>query len=434
MRSQKRHNVLSRRIKRVSSLLKAQGLEAAMLLSSAAYATRSHDTSYPYRQDSGLFYLTHTLRDDLLLLISTRHAKPILFAPKPNPTRLLWEGEQESPRSIAERIDAELLVVDDPAVQALGALKDTTVLYFQNAPRCASWQIAERLITTPSHRRATFPSHFAHADVILDEMRLYKDAHEIEAIVNAAQITSEALKAAFALALPGRMEVEVAAAFEFGVRAAGAGLAFNTIVASGPNAAVLHYEKCNRQLRRGEMLLIDCGAEYELYAADITRVVPVGGDFTPVQRDIYNIVMSAQSAAIAKIRPGVRYEAVQAAAVRELVIGLVELKVLRGKTSALIEKKAYKPYFPHGIGHALGLDVHDGTRIRLTDGVLQSGMVLTIEPGLYFKDKLKNILPCGVRIEDDVAVTDKGSYVLTSAVPKQIPQVRSLLNGVHAAA
>lgn len=433
MRSTKQHNVLRRRIKRISGLLKAQGLEAAMLLSSAPYATRSHDTSFHYRQDSSFFYLTHSVRDDLILLISTRHNRPLLFAPKPSALRLLWEGEQESPRAIADRIDAELMIVEDPSVQALGALKDTTVLYFQNTPRSMSWQIAERLISTPSHRRGSFPNHFAHADVILDEMRLYKDAIEIEAIVNAAQITSESLKAALALAVPGRIEVEVAAAFEFGVRAAGANLAFNTIVASGPNAAVLHYEKCTRQMRKGEMLLIDCGAEFNLYAADITRVVPIGGSFSPIQKEIYDIVMAAQAAAISKIKPGVRYEAVQSAAVRQLVEGLVDLKVLRGKVSSLIEKKAYKPYFPHGIGHALGLDVHDGSRLRLSNGVLQSGMVITIEPGLYFKDKIRNIPACGVRIEDDVAVTDKGSYVLTSAMPKHHTQVKSLIENVRAA-
>jgi Xaa-Pro aminopeptidase len=258
-------------------------------------------------------------------------------------------------------------------------------------------------------------------------MRLFKEPGEVKLIREAAAITNHALFETMPFVIPGQAESTIAATIEYWFRLQGATTGFNTIAATGPSAATLHYSHQSRALKRGDLLLIDCGAEHRLYSADITRVVPVGGVFSGPSKEVYEIVLAAQKAAIKAVKNNVLIRTVYDAAARELTHGLVSLGVLRGKVSALMAKKAYKPYFPHGIGHSLGLDVHDVGNLRGNNAaVLKSGMVFTIEPGLYFPKKVRNVPACGVRIEDDVLVTARGAEVLSVGFPKETREIESL--------
>jgi Xaa-Pro aminopeptidase len=256
---------------------------------------------------------------------------------------------------------------------------------------------------------------------------MVKDPSEIAHIRKAAEITEGALMHVLPLIEAGTKEREVAAFIEYFYRVHGAEPAFGTIVATGPSAATLHYHSLSRTLKTGELLLIDTGAEFGMYASDITRMIPVGGTTTSELQDLHDIVLRAQMMAIRKIKPGVMMNEVYNAAARELTYGLKYLGILKGSVSQLLKKGAFKAWFPHGIGHSLGIDVHDvspsGPAIPL-----EKGMVVTIEPGLYFQKPTGPLPACGVRIEDDVLVTARGHEVLTrDALPKDLGQVSDLL-------
>jgi Xaa-Pro aminopeptidase len=256
---------------------------------------------------------------------------------------------------------------------------------------------------------------------------MVKDPSEIAHIRKAAEITEGALHHLLPLVEAGTKEREIAAFIEYFYRVHEAEPAFGTIVATGPSAATLHYHALSRSLKKGELLLIDTGAEYGMYAADITRMIPVGGTTTPELRDLHDIVLRAQMVAISKIKPGVLISDVYNADARELTYGLKYLGILKGSVAQLLKKGAFKTWFPHGIGHSLGIDVHDvspsGSSIPL-----EPGMVITIEPGLYFQKPTGPLPTCGVRIEDDVLVTARGYEVLTrDALTKDLDKLSDLL-------
>ena len=416
-----------RRVRRVIAELKASGQAAALLLSSAPPSTRSRDTSHPYRQCSDFYYLTGASSPDLVLLLRA-HGESALIAPEPDEHRIVWEGRpHEDPRAIAQRLGITPIIVRNVRAEVLSRLRQQEALYFQNTPGSVAWNISRELIETSSHLRGAFPRHFVHADALLEEMRLYKEPFEVRLISEAATRTNRALYEILPFVDAGQSEANLAATIDYWFKVQGAVPAFNTIVATGPSAATLHYHALSRKLRRGEMLLIDCGAEYGLYAGDITRVLPVGGVFGDVHGAIYDCVVEAQQAALRKVRHGVRIRAVYDAAARVLTEGLVDLGVLKGKVSSLMNAAAYKPWFPHGIGHSLGLDVHDVGNLRgNNEAVLKRGMVFTVEPGLYFRRKAGHAPPCGVRIEDDVLVEAKGCRVLSAGFPKERAEVEQL--------
>jgi Xaa-Pro aminopeptidase len=257
---------------------------------------------------------------------------------------------------------------------------------------------------------------------------MHKEQYEVDLIRRANEITNEGLLYIAARLDPGLTEAHAARTIEYVFKMNDATTAFGTIVAGGSEAAVLHHRASDRKLKRGEMVLIDCGAEYKLYCGDITRVVPCGGTFSPEQRDVYEVVLAAQKAALKNIRAGVKIAKAYDAAARVMTEGLVALKVLRGKPSELFEKKAYLPYFPHGIGHSLGIDVHDVGNLRGNkEATLEAGMVITVEPGLYFPKKVGKVPACGVRIEDNVLVTAKGCEILSAGFPKEISEIEALV-------
>lgn len=420
--------VFQKRIKRIRRYFEQQRESSAMLVSSAPARIRSRDTCYDYRQDSDFFYLTGIKCRGLSLLISSAIREPILFAPKVSAHEILWEGRPANFAELAEALGARLIISRDIRTDILTHLKSIKNLYYQNVPQSQAWGVTKYIMGLSSSERGTLPSRCHHLDAVLAEMRLYKDETEIQTIKRAAKITAESLHKVAQLIRPGNSEGEIAATIDYWFRMQHATSGFNTIVGAGPNAATLHYTALTRELIDGELLLVDCGAEYELYSADISRVFPINGVFDEMQAELYAIVLAAQRAAISKVRDGVTIKSVFDAAVREITTGLKEVGVLRGKVSNLIARQAYKPFFPHSIGHSLGLDVHDVTSDgQRSEGILKRGMVITIEPGLYFSKRVRRIKPCGFRIEDDVLVTRNGSEVLTPYFPKEIAEVESLL-------
>lgn len=399
-----------------------------LLLGSAPLAVRSRDTHYPYRQNSDFWYLTGLQARDTLLLVGGRNREILLIVPPVNPVRVVWEGPGENLKRIARDLGAELVVSENPEREARARLGGTRTVFTHNIPGSIAWEIAQRLFALPSHERAALPARFAHSDVVIEPLRLYKDRDEVARIQHAAKITAEGIRAILPMIVPGTREADIAAALEYQFIRRGGHAAFRTISATGPSAATLHYESYRRRLRRGELFLLDCGAEYEMYSADITRMFPVGGVFEHPQRMVYDIVLRAQRAALKTVRDGVRVKAVYDAAAKEIAKGLVKLGLARGTPRTLIENGTVKRYFPHGIGHTLGLDTHDVGNFRGNpNAVLRRGMVFTVEPGIYLPKPLGGLPPCGVRIEDDVYVTARGAEILTSEIPKERRDIEELM-------
>jgi len=422
-------NPFKSRIRRVRRMLSAQKKPCALLLSSAPIASRSRDTDYPYRQHSDFYYLTGTRRQGAALLVSSESSIPLLLTRRDDKERVVWEGKAEDVRAIAERCGAQLIGADDPAKEARSRLQGHEALFYQNTPGSIAWRVARELLELPSWRRRGLPASFHHSDLLLEPLRVRKDREELALMARAIEITCSALRGVLPLVSAGATEAEISAALEYGFRLRGGEPAFASIVAAGPSAATLHYEKLGRTLRQSDMLLIDCGAEHEMYCADITRVFPVSGRFRGAQREVYDVVLAAQKAVLRRVRDGVRVDTLYGAAVRVLTEGLVELGVLRGRVSRLIEQEAYRPYFPHSIGHMLGLDTHDLGRMRGDrEAALKKGMVITVEPGLYFARRAGSVPACGVRIEDDVLVTAEGARVLSKGFPKETAEIEAMMD------
>ncbi len=413
------------RIARVQKKLKETG--GVLLLSSAPQCIRNRDTHYPYRQNSDFYYLTGSVERNLALFVSSTEKAPLLFAPKANPQRTVWEGNPEDPKKLARALGAELIVTENPAAEVIRRVKGSPALYYQSFPGNLSLIIAQELMSRPSHERSGMPSSFHPADTILTPMRVHKEEIEVETIRKAASITTAALEEALPYIAPNVPERFLQATIDYWFRVYGGEPAFTTIVGAGASAAALHYEQCTRIAKKSDLILIDCGAEYQYYASDITRVFPATGRFEGATGELYDIVLEAQKAAISKVRAGVKAQAVYDAAARVMSQGLCELRVLRGSASSHFNRKSFLPYFPHGIGHPLGLDVHDVGNLRGNNAAtLEAGMVITVEPGLYFPKAAGKLPACGVRIEDDVLVTKKGCEVLTS-FPKERAEVEELM-------
>lgn len=415
------------RLQRVRRELAKCSGEAALVLGSAKEAHKSRDGTFPYRQNSNFYYLTGSHAPDcVLILYGDRRRSPVLLYPSPDPTRTLWQGAI-SVKKEARQIEASAVPYTDLSKE-LGARLSGVNTVFHGGAHTITWEYMVGLQERAPSPLHSLPTMFAHADNILEALRLRKQPIERRAIQEAIDVTVQALFETVQEIRPKIKEYEVAARVEHGFARHGASPAFTTIVASGSNAAVLHYEQLSAALRSPHMLLVDCGAQHHMYCADITRVFPVSGSFKDVHAAVYDTVLEAQRAAIAKIKPGVRIAEVYNAAAKVITEGLKDLGVLRGSTRRLFDEGAYRPYFPHGIGHGLGLDVHDIGPWRTTQNVtLEEGMVLTIEPGMYFPKKVNSIPACGVRIEDDILVTKHGCKVMTDLFPKTREDIEQLM-------
>ncbi|MEA2626811.1 MAG: Xaa-Pro aminopeptidase [Candidatus Binatota bacterium] len=394
----------------------------------APSAIRSGDTEYPYRPDNDILYLTGFAEPETVCLLD-RDTEPhfTLFVRPRDPERETWTGRRFGVEGARERFGAEAAYAIDGFDDVFRKLLDQRRHLFYAFARNETFnqRILDHVRASQASRARTGFAALtivAPADV-LHEMRLRKSAEEVEHMRRAAGITAVAHREAHAATRPGTNEHEVEAVLAFAFRRlGGTGPAYPPIVASGDNATILHYTENSRRMEDGDLLLIDAAAEYEGYCADVTRTFPVGDRFTPEQRAVYDVVLDAQKQAIERIRPGVRFDDVHDAALHVLVDGLRDLGVIDTSREEAIEKLAYRPFYMHRTSHWLGMDVHDVGKYREGEQsrALEPGMVLTVEPGLYFGAgaPAERYAGIGVRIEDDVLVTQSGHDVLTAAIPK----------------
>jgi Xaa-Pro aminopeptidase len=408
------------------------------IVPTAPERARNRDTHYPYRFDSHFYYLTgFTEPEAVLVIVAGPSPKSILFCRDKNPEREIWDGFRYGPEAARAAFgfdEAHSIDQLDALVPELIADRDT--LYCRLGAdaawdaRLTGWlnRVRERARTGVAAPTAVTDLH-----ALLDEMRLVKETGELALMRRAAGITAGAHRRAMHAARPGRAEFEIEAELLHEFRRHGAQApAYTPIVASGARACVLHYVRNDGVLRDGELLLIDAGCELDGYAADLTRTFPVGGRFSGPQREIYDLVLAAQASAIAEVKPGNRWDAPHRAAVKVLAQGLIDLKLLSGTLAEVIETEAYKKYYMHRTGHWLGLDVHDAGDYKRGGEwrAFAPGMVLTVEPGCYIRDGEgvpERFAGIGVRIEDDVAVTDAGAEVLTRDAPKTPSDIEAWL-------
>lgn len=414
------HNYRAR-IQKVLATLKTSGTHQALVVSSNPSAIKSADQHHTYRANSDLFYLTGITAPDVTLVVRTSESpNVIIVAPTKDPVRILWEGPQPSLKGFATKAGATLLLSKDVRKSVRELLRGTEVVYTQGFTGTVSASVRSEISRLTGEAPKNSPHTVGSAETFLAPLRLVKSASEIAAIREAGEVTGEVLHAVLPLLEPGSSEREVGALIDYYYRLCGGCPGFETIVAAGPSAATLHYHTLTRSIKDGDMVLIDTGIELGLYNADITRTIPVG-TISEAQGVMYDSVLRAQYAAIKKVKHNALIRDIYLAAAKELTIGLKEVGILKGQLSTLVSKGAYKPYFPHGIGHSLGIDVHDVGGLRGNqEARLQKGMVFTIEPGLYLPKATKHLPACGVRIEDDVVVTASGCINLTEKVfPKE---------------
>ncbi len=410
-----------------------------LVVPAAPVFIRNNDVEHAYRQDSDLYYLTGFDEPDSVLVLREGATGPetILFVRPKNPEREIWDGYRAGVDGARADFGADVAHPIDELDRLLPDYLDNVRRLHYRIGRDHAFDArvltAIDVVRTRARRGVDAPTEIVDPGTIVHEMRLRKDAHEISLMRRAAEITGRAHRAAMEAARPGRFEYEVEAEIERAFRAGGSRRpAYESIVGSGPNATVLHYRSNSRRMEEGDLLLIDAGCEYEYYASDVTRTFPVSGRFTPPQRALYDVVLRAQKAAIGAVQPGATVDQVHDVALRELVAGLVAVGLLEGPVEARIEDGAYRAFYMHRTSHYLGMDVHDvgayfvGGEKRL----LEPGMVITVEPGLYVgqgsaaPEAFRGI---GIRIEDDVLVTEGGHENLTAHIPKEPDEVEAIL-------
>ncbi|MEX2241248.1 MAG: aminopeptidase P N-terminal domain-containing protein [Burkholderiales bacterium] len=408
------------------------------VIPTAPERARNRDSHYPYRFDSYFYYLTGFAEPEaVLVLVGGAAPRSILYCRERNPERETWDGFRYGPEGARERFgfdEAQASAALEEAMPKL--LADRPALWYPVGAdaewdaRAMRWLNAVR-----AGARAGIAAPQALHDVRapLDDMRLLKDAHELALMRRAAAISAAAHRRAMLAARPGAREYEVEAELLHEFRRSGAQHpAYSPIVAGGANACVLHYVQNDAQLDEGALLLIDAGCELEGYAADITRTFPVNGRFGGAQREVYEIVLAAQRAALDQVRAGNAWNEPHDTAVRVLAQGMLDLKLLSGSLDEVLEKETYKRFYMHRTGHWLGLDVHDAGDYKRGGAwrTLAPGMTLTVEPGLYIRaadDVPERLRDIGVRIEDDVLVTAGECEVLTAAAPKAIAEIEALI-------
>jgi len=417
----------------------AMGPDAIAIFRGASMVPRSRDTEYPFRQDSDFWYLTGFDHPNAIALLRTDGGPEYtLFVEPRNPELEIWTGYRPGVEGAREDYGADEAY---PESEFLGQLPDIV----RRARRIHhvlghAAEIDRAITSTLDGMRLRSRNVGAPADAIADprsivhEMRLHKEPAELDIMRRASAISREAHAAGARLARGGTYEYEVQAMIEYTFRRLGArGPAYTTIVGGGNNATVLHYVTNSEKLQDGEMMLVDAGCELEGYASDVTRTYPIGGRFSAAGRAIYDVVLAAQRAGIAQCAPGKTLADVHAAAVRTIVEGLVDLKLLSGERDELIEKEAYRRFYMHKTSHWLGLDVHDVGNYGV-DGnhrSLEPGMVFTVEPGIYLAADAEDIQAefrgIGVRIEDDIAITEDGCENLTEAIATDPKDVEALV-------
>lgn len=411
-----------------------------VILFAAPTQVRSNDTDFPYRQNSYFYYLSGFLEANSALILDGKTGNSILFCREKNVEMEIWDGFLYGPAAAREvfGFDAAYEMGDFDSVLAdvLAGAAALHALWGKNVQQdgrlLALWEQSKK-----GGKNLQAALSLLDVSVRLDAMRLVKDADEIALLNEAGRISAlghiQAMKTVKQMQYEYQVEAELLHTFlSYGARA----VAYESIVAAGTNACTLHYVKNNAHLQPGELLLLDAGAEYQGYAGDISRTFPINGKFSAPQRDVYEIVLAAQLAAIEKIKPNVPWQTVSNAALTVLAQGLIDLKLLKGSLNGVIESGAYQRFYMHGVGHWVGMDVHD-VGGRWLDGkpiLLQAGMCTTVEPGLYIKaaeDVPAALGNIGIRIEDNVLLTAFGCDVYTAAVPKEVDEIEALIGTNH---
>ena len=424
--------------RRRKQLMRMVGHDGIAILPAAPIRMRSRDVEYRFRQDSDFYYLTGFAEPDSVVVLAPGrdNGEYILFCRERNPDKELWDGRRAGPDgAISDYAADDAFPIDDiddilPGImESCSRVYYTMGLYSEFDTRIADWVNSLR---SREIRGVHTPQEFVALDHLLHDMRLYKSRAEITAMRKAAKVAVRAHTRAMQAARPGLFEYEVEAEFADEFRRNDAWMSYSPIVGGGANACTLHYVENRDQLVDGDLLLIDAGCELDYYASDITRTIPVSGKFSPEQRAVYEIVLEAQYAAIEKTRKDNHWNEPHDAAVKVITRGLKKIGLLDGTLSRLIKDGAYREYFMHRTGHWLGMDVHDVGDYKVGDEwrLLESGMVTTVEPGIYIPAsrkvpaKWRNI---GVRIEDDVAVTNNGPDVLSKGLAKDPDAIESLM-------
>lgn len=431
-------------------VLEALGGDAALVLGASPEVRVGRDLELRYRPDPDLYYLTGYAEPDTVAVLCPAHeeAPVTLFIRERDAGAERWTGPRPDVEAARERSGADVVhALGELDKRLVGVLRKVSTVY---APIDAGHTQLERRLRDIMGRARLLrqrsgrgPRQFADPGVILDPMRLIKEPAELALLRRAAGISIAGVREAVTAIRPGAGEWEVEAVLDAAFRRQGAaGSAFAPIIAAGERATTLHYIENAGTLAAGELLLIDAGASYRMYAGDVSRTLPISGRFTPIQRDVYDAVLAARDAGIAAVRPGATVDDVHHAALRVLLQALLDLRVVQGDVDTLLEREDdYKPFYPHRTSHWIGLDVHDVGEYGIggQSRPLAPGMVLTVEPGLYFPppdpaaplstpDHLRGI---GVRIEDTVAVTADGNDVLTADLPAEPTAVEDWIRTAH---
>ncbi|HEY0545690.1 MAG TPA: Xaa-Pro aminopeptidase [Pyrinomonadaceae bacterium] len=425
----------------LAEFMKRIGEDSIAIIPSARETTRSNDSNFRFRQDSDFFYLTGFDEPEAVAVVKPadkEHPYTLFVRPR-DPEKEVWDGRRAGVEGAVQEYGANAAFpIAEFEEKLADIINGVPNLYYRIGNGHA--EIDELLVSRIRRMRAlgrkgmSAPQSIIDTGAVLHEMRLIKSAEEIELMQRAADIAAEAHVEAMKTARPGMKEYEIEALIEYHFRKSGAAApAYTSIVGSGANATVLHYVSNDATLRDGDLLLIDAGAEYRGYASDITRTFPINGRFTEAQREIYELVLEAQMACVEMVRKGVTNDEIKKRSIEIQTEGMVRLGILQGDPEKLIEEEKYKQFYMHGLGHYLGMDVHDVGRyyVKEEPRQLEPGMVMTVEPGIYIaadaKDVPEKYLGIGVRIEDDVLVTDDAPRVLSSKAPKQVEEIEALM-------
>jgi Xaa-Pro aminopeptidase len=426
--------------RRRRQLMRLMGRDSIAVLPAAPVRYRNGDVEYAYRQDSDFHYLTGFGEPEAVAVLvpGRANAEYILFVRDRDTARETWDGRRAGPAGAARDHGAnDAFPIGDIDEIIPGLLENrarvfyTMGLYPDFDQRVVGWVNGLRTQAARNGRHP--PQEFVALDHVLHDMRLYKSRGELELMRTAARISVRAHLRAMRFCRPGVTEYQVTAELLHEFRRHNADTAYQPIVGAGANSCILHYRDNDKALASGDLLLIDAGCEFGCYASDITRTLPVNGRFSREQRAVYEVVLEANRAAIACVRPGNHWNEPHEAAVRVITQGLVRLGLLKGRPASLVRSGAYRRFFMHRTGHWLGLDVHDVGDYKIGDAwrVLEPGMVMTIEPGIYLPASARGVprrfRNIGIRIEDDVLVTKRGAEVLTARAPKDPDQIEAVM-------
>lgn len=425
--------------RRRRQLMRMAGEDAILVVPAAPERIRSRDICHPYRQDSDLWYLTGFGEPEaVLVLVPGRgHGECLLFCRERDPVREAWDGPRLGPEGAVESLGMDDAYPIDDLDEILPGLLEGRSRVYYHFGRDTEFDL--KLIGWLNRVRAQMrhgvrpPHEFLELGHLLDEMRLFKSRDEMILMRRAAAISVRAHAAAMAAVRPGMHEYELQAVLEYEFRRHGAGPAYESIVGAGANACVLHYRANSGRVSANDLVLIDAGAEYAGYAADITRTFPAAGEFSREQRALHDLVCAAQDAGLAQSRPGVSFAAVHDAAVEVLAEGMLHLGLLKGGLREVISGQKYRRFYPHKSGHWLGLDVHDVGEYRIEgeSRLLEPGMVFTVEPGIYIPPDAAGVdrrwRGIGVRVEDDVAITRDGHELLSAGLARTAGEIEDFM-------